>query len=114
MHDALENFTGGIKCAGLIINNLKFADDIDLMTNSSEELVDITRKLDETSQKYGMEISAEKSKVMISGKSVNQNVVVHINGDQLKQVREFKYLGSTLTEKGTSEIEVKLEWPQAH
>ena len=69
MHDALENFTGGIKCVGLTINNLRFADDIDLMVNSSEELVDITRKLDEASQKYGMEISAKNSKVMISGKS---------------------------------------------
>jgi len=107
MQDALENFSGGIKCTGRVVNNLRFADDIDLIAEDAEELAEITRRLDETSHRYGMEISAEKSKIMVSGRNINRNVLVYVRGEQLEHVSEFKYLGATLTENGTSEIEVK-------
>jgi len=99
--------SGGIKCTGRVVNNLRFADDIDLIAEDAEELAEITRRLDETSHRYGMEISAEKSKIMVSGRNINRNVLVYVRGEQLEHVSEFKYLGATLTENGTSEIEVK-------
>ena len=55
-----------------------------------------------------MEISKEKSKTMASGKvEENINVGIVIDGEALEQVRSFKYLGSTITENGTSDQEIK-------
>ena len=56
----LENFSGTVKIAGIEEKNLRFADDIDLLAGSREELADLTSRLDSTAKKYGMEISAGK------------------------------------------------------
>ena len=107
LNDALENFEGGIKCGGLTINNLRFADDIDLIGSNNEELEDLTARLDTTSSRYGMEISDEKSKVMITGKNISEKIDIKVNNKSLEQVKDFKYLGVTMTENMTSETEVK-------
>ena len=67
MTDALDGFTGGVRCAGRRITDLTFADDIDLMEESEQGLQDLTQRLEEASKKFDMEISTEKSKVMIGG-----------------------------------------------
>ena len=67
MTDALDGFTGGVRCAERRITDLGFADDIDLMEESEQGLQDLTQRLEEASKKFGMEISTEKSEVMISG-----------------------------------------------
>jgi len=58
MTDALYNFDGTVSIGGRKICNLRFADDIDLIAGSMEELAKLTTRLDTTSYKYGMEIRA--------------------------------------------------------
>ena len=67
MLDTLEGFDGGIRCGGMKFSNLRFADDIDLLTEGEEELQEVTDRLNITSKKYCMEINREKSKVMVTG-----------------------------------------------
>ena len=70
--DALEDHEGTVRIGGRTITNLRFADDIDGLAGEEEELAKLVERLDKTSTAYGMEISAEKTKLMTnntSGKS---------------------------------------------
>ena len=71
LSDALDEFDGGVSRAGRRIVELRFADDIDLMEGSEDGLQEVTRRVEDTSKRFGMEISAEKSKVMVVGKKEN-------------------------------------------
>eukprot|EP00745_Piridium_sociabile_P019023 TRINITY_DN2876_c1_g1_i4.p1 TRINITY_DN2876_c1_g1~~TRINITY_DN2876_c1_g1_i4.p1 ORF type:complete len:404 (+),score=105.74 TRINITY_DN2876_c1_g1_i4:2-1213(+) len=62
MTDALEDHSGTVSIGGQVITNLRFADDIAGLAGSEEELANLVNNLDETSTRYGMEISAEKNK----------------------------------------------------
>lgn len=105
---ALDKFEGGVTIGGRKINNLRFADDIDLIARSLEELNELTERLDKMAAKFGMEISAEKSKIMTTPNNGNNvNTTVKIGNNVLDQVKEFKYLGAHITEDGTSTREVK-------
>ena len=109
LSDALDEFDGGVSCAGRRIVELRFADDIDLMEGSEDGLQEVTRRVEDTSKRFGMEISAEKSKVMVVGKKENidsQVVNVTVGGKRLEQVKNFIYLGSTLVENGKLEKEI--------
>ncbi|KAG1653282.1 Spatacsin [Nymphon striatum] len=65
---AIETFEGGAIIGGKRITNLRFADDIDLIGESEEELRELTTRLEHTTRTYCMEINGEKSKIMITGK----------------------------------------------
>ena len=106
MLDALEDFEEGIKCGGKTVNNLRFADDIDLMAGKEEHLQTLTTRLDETSKRYGMEVSTEKSKTMITG-GQDATLNIRIGNNQLEHVKKFCYLGSTITQNETSDQEIK-------
>ena len=106
MTDALKDFEGGVKYAGRRIRDSRFADDIDLMEESEERIQEVTRRVEKASKKLGMEISAEKSKIMVVGKKNNtegQEVKVTIGNESLEKVAKFTYLGSTLVSDGKSE-----------
>ena len=107
MQDALEDFCGGVNCGGTMINNLRFADDIDLLTESEEELKEITQRLENVCRKYGMEISFEKSKTLITGIHNDEKVNIRVDGSPLEQVKHFKYLGVIFTESVDCEREIK-------
>ena len=64
MTDALEDHEGTISIGGRTITNLHFADDIDGLAGEEEELANLAERLDQASTAYGMEISAEKTKLM--------------------------------------------------
>ena len=109
MTDALESFEGSVGVGGRKFNNLRFADDIDLLAGSREELKELTERLDETTRRYGMEISAEKSKIMGTSR-IRDNVEqthLEVSGEKLEEVNTFQYLGSTLNSEMTSITEVK-------
>ncbi|CAM1325864.1 Uncharacterised protein r2_g3476 [Pycnogonum litorale] len=100
MTDALEDHEGTVSIGGRTITNLRFADDIDGLAGNEQELAMLVESLDTTSVAYGMEISAEKTKVMtnnINGISADMKV----NGQKLGHVSRFKYLGSTITDEGS-------------
>ena len=64
MTDALEDHEGTVSIGGRTISNLRFADGIDGLAGDEEEVAKLAERLDKTSTAYGMEISAEKTKLM--------------------------------------------------
>ena len=64
MADALEDHEGTVSIGGRTITNLRFADDIDGLAGDEEELANLAEHLDKASTAYGMEISADKTKLM--------------------------------------------------
>ena len=106
MRETLHDFNSTISIGGRTINNLRFADDIDLMGGSNRELQDLTKRLEEKAGAYGMEVSTEKSKVLVNS-TTNTHAEIYMNGQQLEEVDAFKYLGATLTKDGRSTTEVK-------
>ena len=98
MTDALEDHEGTISIGGITITNLRFADDIDGLAGE-EELANLVERLEKVSTAYGMEISAEKTKLMTNNTS-GMNTEIKINGQTLETVTSFKYLGSVMTGEG--------------
>ena len=91
MTDALENHEGTVSIEGRTITNLRFADDIDWLAGE-EELANLVERLDKASTAYGMEISAEKTKLMTNNTS-GINTEIKVNGQKPETVTSFKYLG---------------------
>ena len=69
MTDALEDHEGTVSIGGRTINNLRFADDVDGLAGEEEDLENLVERLDKASTAYGMEISAEKTKLMTNNTS---------------------------------------------
>ena len=91
MTDALEDHEGTVSIGGRAITNLPFADDIDGLAGE-EELANLVQRLDKASTAYGIEISAEKTKLMTNNTS-GINTEIKVNGQKLAKVTSFKYLG---------------------
>ena len=66
-NDGLDDSQAGIKIAGRIINNLRFADDTTLMAESEEELNSLFKRVKEESEKAGLKLNTQKNKIMASG-----------------------------------------------
>ena len=106
---SVEESTAGVCVQGLLVNNLPFADDIALITDNSSDLQDLTNRLNIESTRFGMEISAEKSKIFVVGKTPETlRSPVKLSGKQLEQVKQFKYLGCIMPDTGRSTTEVKI------
>ena len=99
MTDALEDHEGTVNIGGRPITNLRFADDIDGLAGKEEELTKFVDNLDKASTTYGMEISAEKTKLMTNTKSISTDI--RIGGKKLEVVNKFKYLGAIVTDEGS-------------
>ena len=100
MTDAVENHEGTVSIEGRTITNLHFADDIDGLAGEEEKLADLVVRLDKASTAYGMEISAEKTKLMTNNTS-GINTDIKENGQKLETVTSFKYLGSVVIDEGS-------------
>ena len=100
MTDALEDHEGIVSTGGRTITNLRFADDIDVLTGEEEELAKLAERLDKASTAYGMELGAEKTKLMRNNTS-SINTEIKVNGQNLETVTSFKYLGSVIIDKGS-------------
>ena len=85
---------------GRIFTNLRFADDIDGLAGEEEELSRLVERLNKVSAACGMEISAEKTKLMTNNTS-GMNTEIRVNGQKLETVTSFKYLGSVITDEGS-------------
>ena len=95
----LETQTG-IKIAGRNINNLRYADDTTLMAESEEELKSLLMRVKEESEKVGLKLNIQKTKVMASG----PNTSWEIDGET---VSDFIFLGSKITADGDGSHEIK-------
>ena len=111
MSCALEDFHGSVRIGGVEVNNLRFADDIDLIASSVEELADLTTRVDRSATSLGMRINTSKTKVMAAPAPVQQPQSdlsnVRINNEELEEVTQFKYLGATITTDGRSDVEIR-------
>ena len=81
----LEDAQAGIKIAGRIINNLRYADDTTLMAESGEEVKNLLMKVKEESEKVGLKLNIQKTKIMASGPITSWQ----IDGETVKRVRDY-------------------------
>ena len=86
----LEETQAGIKIARRNINNLRYADDSTLMAESEEELKSLLMNVKEKSEKAGLKLNIQKTKIMASGPITSW----HIGGETMETVRGFIFLGS--------------------
>ena len=110
-NSGLEEAQAGIKIARRNINNLRYADDITLMAESEKELKSLLMKVKEKSEKVGLKLNIQKTKIMASGPITSQQ----IDGETVETVTDFIFLGSKITAaamklKDTCSLEEKL-WP---
>ena len=99
----LEEAQAGIKIAGKNINNLRYADDTTLMAESEEELKSLLMKVKEESEKLGLKLNVQKTKIMASGPITSWE----IDGETVKTVSDFIFLGSKITADGDCSHEIK-------
>ena len=99
----LEEAQAGIKIAGRNINNLRYADDTTLMAESEEELTSLLMKVKEESEKVGLKLNIQKTKIMASGSITSWQ----INGEAVEIVSDFIFMGSKITEDGDCSHEIK-------
>ena len=86
----IEEAQAGIKIVGRNINNLRYADDTTLMTESKEELKSLLMKVKEESEKAGLELNIQKTKIIASGPIFSWQ----IDGETMETVKDFIFLGS--------------------
>ena len=99
----LEEAQAGIKIAGRNINNLRYADDTTLMTESEEELKSLLMKVKEESEKVGLNLNIQKSKIMASSPIISWQ----IDRETVETVSDFIFLGSKITADGDCSHEIK-------
>ena len=100
MDEALKDHRGTVSIGGRNITNLRFADDIDGLAGTIEELGCLVDTLDETVCAFGMEINGSKTKIM-TNKPSGFTTTININGDVIEPVDSFKYLGVILSDEGS-------------
>ena len=93
----------GIKIARRNINNLRYADDTTLMAGSKEELKSLLMKVKEESEKAGLKLNIQKTKIMASDPITSWQ----IDGETLETVTDFIFLGSKITADGDCSHEIK-------
>ena len=98
----LDEAQAGIKIARRNINNLRYADDTTLMAES-KELKSLLMKVKEESQKVGLKLSIQKTKIMASGPISSWQ----INGETVETVADFIFLGSKIPADGECSHEIK-------
>ena len=99
----LEEAQAGIKIARRNINNLRYADDTNLMAESEEELKSLLMKVKEESEKVGLKLNIQKTKIMASGLITSWQ----IHGETMETMTDFIFLGSEITEDGDCSHEIK-------
>ena len=99
----LEEAQTGLKIVGRSINNPRSTDDTTLMAESREELKSLFMKVKEESEKAGLKLNIQKSKIMASGPITSWQ----IDGETMETVRDFIFLGSKITAYGDCSHEIK-------
>ena len=98
----LEEAQAGIKIARRNINNLRYTDDIILIAESEEELKSLLMKMKEKSEKPGLKLNIQKTKIMVSGPITS----LEIDGETMETVTDFMFWGSNITADGDCRHEI--------
>ena len=99
----LEETQAGINIAGRNINNLRYADDTTLMAESEEDLKSLLMKVKEESERVGLKLNTQKTKIMASGPITSWE----IDGETVETVSDFILGGSKITADGDCSHEIK-------
>ena len=99
----LDESRVGIKTAGRKINNLRYADDTTIMAESEEELKSLLMKVKEESEKVGLKLNIQKTKIMASCPITSWQ----IDGETVETVADFIFWGSKITAYGDCSHEIK-------
>ena len=99
----LDEAQAGIKIAGRNINNLRYADDTTLMAENEEELRNLLMKMKEESEKAGLKLNIQKTKILASSPITSS----HIDGETMKTVTDFIFLVSKIIAGGDCSYEIK-------
>ena len=99
----LDEAQAEVKIARRNISNLRYADDTMLMTGGKEELRSLLRKVKEESEKVGLKLNIQKTKIMASGPITSWQ----IDGETMETMANFIYLGSEITADGDCSHEIK-------
>ena len=99
----LKEAKGGIKVAGRNIKNLRYADDTTLMAESEEELKSLLMEVKEESEKVGLKLNIQKTKIMASGPITSWE----IDGETVETVSDFIFWGSKIIADGDCSHEFK-------
>ena len=102
-HGGLEETQAGIKIAGRNSNNLRYSDDTTLMAESEEELKRLLMKVKVESEKVGLKLNTQKTKIIASGPITSWE----IGGETVETVSDFIFLGSKITADGDCSHEIK-------
>ena len=108
----LDEAQAGIKIAGTNINNLRHADDTTLMAESEEQLKSLLMKVKEESEKVGLKLNIQKTKIMASGPITSWQT----DGETMETMTDFLFLGYKITADGDSshEIETLAPWKKSY
>ena len=99
----LDEAQAGIKIAGRNINNLRYSDDTTLMAESEEELKSLLMKVKEESEKVGLKLNIQKTKIMASGPITSWQK----DGETVETVADFIFLGSKIMQMVTAAMKSK-------
>ena len=102
-NDGLGEAQAGIKIARRNINNFRYTDDTTLMAESEEELKSLLMKVKEESEKVGLKLNVQKTKIMASGPITSRQ----IDGETVETVTDFILEGSKITADGDCSREIK-------
>ena len=102
----LEETQAGIKIAGRNINNLRYADDTTLMAESEEELQSLLMRVKVESEKVGLKLNIQKTKIMASGPITSWKIDGE-TGETVETVADFILEGSKITADGDCSHEIK-------
>lgn len=108
---ALADESAGIKVNGIPINNIRYADDTAIITETLEDLQRIMNKVTQTSAEYGVTLNTKKTKFMVVTKRNIGDANLYIQNERIERVNKYKYLGTIVNDKNeyTKEIIVRIE-----
>ena len=102
-NSGLDEAQAGIKTAGRNVNNLRYADDTILMEKSKEELKSLLMKVKQESEKVGLRLNIQKTKIIASSPITSWQ----IDGETMETVTDFLFWGSKITAGGDGNHEIK-------
>lgn len=111
--EALENKTEGIIINGVTVNNIRYADDAVLLTNSLEDMQRLVDCVNDASNSYGLNINKKKTKYMVISPRDIEGTALTINGELIQRVDKFKYLGCYFNKKWDHSMEIRCRIEQS-
>jgi hypothetical protein len=107
MVEAMQGIVEGVKVGGMLLKDVRFADDQGMVASTQNGLQRLMDGLVDTAKVYDMKVNVKKTKVMRVSREGGGEMKIVIEGSIVEQVSNFKYLGSYITDNGRCEVEIK-------